>query len=64
MLSNQQLKKILEKLDIMPTQEFEKFSKEAEKSGKTLENYLIEKKIITSNSLYENAASYFKVPFI
>ncbi|MDP2736174.1 MAG: ATPase, T2SS/T4P/T4SS family, partial [bacterium] len=64
MLSNQQLKKILEKSDILPPQEFEKFSKEAEKYGKTLENYLIEKKIITSSSLYENAASYFKVPFI
>jgi len=64
MLSSQQLKKILEKSDIMPPQEFEKFSKEAERFGKTLENYLIEKKIVTSSSLYENAASYFKVPFI
>jgi len=64
MLSNQQLKKILEKSDIIPPQEFEKFSKEAEKFGKTLENYLIEKKIITSSSLYENASGYFKVPFI
>ena len=34
MLSNQQLKKILEKSDIIPPQEFEKFSSEAEKSGK------------------------------
>ena len=64
MLSNQQLKKISEKSDIMPPGEFEKFSKEAEKYGKTLENYLIEKKITTSNSLYENAANYFKVPFV
>ncbi|MBU0722280.1 Flp pilus assembly complex ATPase component TadA [Patescibacteria group bacterium] len=64
MLSNQQLKKILEKSNIIPTQKFEKFSKEAEKTGKTLENYLIEKKITTSSSLYENAAGYFKVPFI
>jgi type IV pilus assembly protein PilB len=64
MLSNQQLKKISEKSDIMPSGEFEKFSKEAEKYGKTLENYLIEKKITTSNSLYENAANYFKVPFV
>ena len=64
MLSNQQLKKISEKSDIMPPEEFEKFSKEAEKYGKTLENYLIEKKITTSNSLYENAANYFNVPFI
>lgn len=64
MLSNQQLKKILEKSDIMPPQEFEKFSAEAEKYGKTLENYLIEKKITTSSTLYEDAAKYFKVPFI
>ncbi|MFH0956005.1 MAG: GspE/PulE family protein [Candidatus Falkowbacteria bacterium] len=64
MLSNQQLKKILEKSDIIPPGEFEKFSEEAEKNGKTLENYLIEKKITTSNSLYENAANYFKIPFI
>jgi len=64
MLSNQQLKKILEKSDIMPIQEFDKFSKEAEKLGKKLENYLIEKKIITSSSLYESAAAYFNVPFV
>ncbi|MDO8592158.1 MAG: GspE/PulE family protein [bacterium] len=64
MLSNQQLKKILEKTDIMPVAEFDKFLKEAEKYGKNIENYLIEKKIITSNSLYESAASYFNVPFI
>jgi type IV pilus assembly protein PilB len=64
MLSTQQLKKITEQSDIMPPEEFEKFSKEAEKYGKTLENYLIEKKITTSTSLYENAANYFKVPFI
>ncbi|MBI2459805.1 MAG: type II/IV secretion system protein [Parcubacteria group bacterium] len=64
MLSNQQLKKILEKSDIMPAAEFEKFSQEAAKYGKTAENYLIEKKITSQSSLYENAAGYFKVPFI
>ncbi len=48
----------------MPIQEFDKFSKEAEKLGKKLENYLIEKKIITSSSLYESAAAYFNVPFV
>lgn len=64
MLSNQQLKKILEKADIIPPQEFEKFSKEAEKYGKKLENYLVEKKIVTSNALYESAANYFEVPFV
>ncbi|MDD4900707.1 MAG: GspE/PulE family protein [Patescibacteria group bacterium] len=64
MLSNEQLKKILKQTDIMPDAEFEKCLKEAEKNGKKLENYLIEKKVITSGSLYENAAKFFKVPFI
>ncbi|MEI6597313.1 MAG: GspE/PulE family protein [bacterium] len=62
MLSSQKIKKILAK--IIPRQKFEKFSEEAKKCGKTLENYLIEKKITTSNSLYENAAGYFNMPFI
>jgi type IV pilus assembly protein PilB len=64
MLSNQQLKKILEKADIMPALEFDKFAKDAAKSGKKIESYLVEKKIITANSLYESAANFFKVPFI
>lgn len=64
MLSEKQLKNILEKADIMPAVEFEKFCKEAEKSGKNPESYLIEKKVITSDSLYESAANYFQTPFI
>ena len=64
MFTDKQLKNILEKADIMPAAEFEKFSSQAAKSGKNLENYLIEKKIVAANSLYESAAGYFKVPFI
>ena len=64
MFTDKQLKNILEKADIMPAAEFEKFSSKAAKFGKNLENYLIEKKIITATSLYESAAGYFKVPFI
>jgi hypothetical protein len=41
------LKKILKNAEIMPPQEFDKFLKEAEKLGKNIENYLIEKKIIS-----------------
>lgn len=48
----------------MPDAEFDKFSKEAENDNKKVENYLIEKKIITLSSLYENAATYFNVPFV
>jgi len=64
MLSNEQLKKILDSAQIMPIKEFEKLSAEADKAGKKMENYLSEKKIITPASLYESAAAYFKVPFI
>ena len=64
MLSNEQLEKILKQADIMPAEEFSKFLKEAGKSGRKIENYLIEKKIVTASALYESAAKYFKVPFI
>jgi type IV pilus assembly protein PilB len=64
MLSNEQLEKILKQADIMPPAEFRILLKEAGKCGRTLEEYLAEKKIITIASLYENAANYFKVPFI
>ena len=64
MLTNEQLKRILEKTDILPAEEFDKFNKEAENKGKNIEEYLMEKKIITSLSLYENAAQYFNVPFV
>ena len=64
MFNDKLLKKILEKADILKGEEFDKFAKEAASLGKKLENYLIEKKIITPTILYENAANYFKVPFI
>jgi len=64
MLTNEQIKNILNEADILPAKEFDKFAKEAKNSGKEIENYLIEKKIITPLTLYESAAHYFKVPFI
>ena len=48
----------------MPAQELDKFAKEAERLGKNLESYLIEKKVLTTSSLYESAATYFNVPFV
>ncbi len=64
MFNNKLLKKILINAEILKPEEFDKFAKEAKVLGKKLENYLMEKKIITHNILYENAANYFKVPFI
>ena len=64
MFSKNQLKKILTKSNVLSEQNFEKYSKEAKKLRKKLENYLIEKKIISSLVLYENAANFYKIPFI
>lgn len=64
MFTNKQLKKILSKSKIFPDDKFDNLSKEAKAAGKKIEGYLYEKKIITPLALYENAANYFKVPFI
>ncbi len=64
MFSKNQLKKILTKSNFLSEQNFEKYSKEAKKIGKKLEHYLIEKKIISNLVLYENAANFYKIPFV
>jgi len=64
MLRKKQIKAILEKAKILSSEEFEKLYAEARDNNKSLENYLIEKKIITSSLLYENVAKYYDLPFI
>jgi len=64
MFSKNQLKKILTKSNLLSEQNFEKYSKEAKKLRKKLEDYLIEKKLISNLVLYENAANFYKIPFI
>ena len=64
MFTKKQIKKILEKADILKPSEFDKLAKEASKAGKEIQNYLIGKKIFTLDILYKNAANYFDVPFI
>ncbi|MCU0679041.1 MAG: Flp pilus assembly complex ATPase component TadA [Planctomycetes bacterium] len=64
MLANAQLKNILTQGEVLTAADFDKFSQEASAAGKNLENYLTEKKIITPLLLYENVASFHKLPFI
>ena len=64
MLNNDQIKQILDKAEIMPAAEFDKFAAEAKSCNKKIENYLIEKKIITAAAFYESAANFFEVPFL
>ncbi len=64
MFTEKQIKKILKKANILSEKDFDKLSKEAAKQKKNIEDYLIEKKIITQSGLYEEAAKYFNVPFV
>lgn len=58
------IKDIIVKSNLLTSEGFDKILKEAKANGNNLENYLIEKKIVSLNSLYEEAANYFKLPFI
>ncbi len=64
MFSDHQLKLILDKADILPKADFDKIAQEASTLGKKTEHYLAEKKIISTESLYESAANFYKIPFI
>ncbi len=64
MFSNHQLKKILISSDILSETEFDQLSAEAKVNGKKVEDYMIEKKILNTVTLYENAANYYKIPFL
>lgn len=64
MFSDKQLKKILTETEILSVEDFNKYDAEAKKLRKKLENFLFEKKIIAPLVLYENAATFYKIPFI
>jgi len=64
MLNNEQIKEILNKFEVVPKADFEKYLLEAKQARKNVINYLIEKKIISPTILYESIANFFKIPFI
>jgi len=64
MFTKKQLEKILTKTEILSKEQFSKYVEEAKAKGKKLENYLSEKKVVSPMVLYENAASFYKLPFI
>ncbi len=64
MFTDKQLEKILIASEILNPENFKKNKEEAVSKSKKLENYLLEKKIITPLVLYESAATYYKIPFI
>lgn len=64
MLNNKQLQKILKTSKIFPEDEIKELAEKAKKVGKSIEEFLISEKIITSKTLYKNAASFFKMSFV
>ncbi len=64
MFSDKKIKKILEKVNLFSSADLDSFSKESLKEKKSLEDYLIERKLISHETLYENISTYIKVPFI
>lgn len=64
MLSDEQIKQILIKAEIVPVAEFDKLAADAKLANKKITDYLIEKRILSNSILYESIASFFNVPFI
>ncbi len=64
MLNDKKIKNILEKVNLFSSLDLEKFSKESIKEKKSLAEYLVEKKLLSQEVLYENIAASIKIPFI
>lgn len=64
MFTDQQIKNILEASKIITPEKFAKLEEDAREGNQSLQNYLIDKKIITKKKLYEEAANYFNISFI
>src|SRR3989339_309160 len=64
MFSNAKLKDILIKTEVLTAADYDKYQHEAEAANMDTADYLTEKKIISPVALFENAANYYKIPFI
>ena len=64
MLSDKILAKILRFQKIFSDKEYERILVEAQNNKKNLEDYILEKKYLSEDSLYEAAASFFKTSFV
>jgi len=64
MFTKEQLKNIIIKSNILSAKEFDSIDKEAASINKSILNLLYEKKVVSSMTFYEEAANYFKIPFI
>lgn len=64
MLNQKDLEEILISNNILADKEFKDYSKKAKAATAKLEDYLLDKKIIAPQILYESAAKFYKFPYI
>ncbi len=64
LISDEQLKKILISSALETEEGFVQHAQEAKAANRKLFDYLIEKKIVAANSIFDAAAAYYKIQFI
>ncbi|MFA6594437.1 MAG: ATPase, T2SS/T4P/T4SS family [Candidatus Buchananbacteria bacterium] len=64
MLNQKDLEEILLQSKILETKQIKEYSDKARQANKKLEDFLIDKKVIAPNLLYESAAKYYDLPYI
>lgn len=63
MLKQKDLEEILKSIKILDEKQLKNLAVKAAASGKALEEFVIEQKLITPQLLYESAANYFHLPY-
>lgn len=64
MLNQKDLEEILLQSKLFETKQIKEYSDKARQANKKLEDFLVDKKIIAPNLLYESAAKYYDLPYI
>lgn len=64
MLPKAEVKKILEKTNLIPKDQFDEAWDRAEAEKADFSSYLINKNIVSESILYETISNYYKIPFI
>jgi len=64
MLSDTKTKQVIEKNNLLDTEEIKKYEKEAGEKNQSLDEFLIEKGLITEEILYNSVANLHNLPFV
>ncbi|XOU94805.1 MAG: GspE/PulE family protein [Candidatus Kerfeldbacteria bacterium] len=64
MIPNREVKKILEKTDIVPKDQLDKAWQKAKEEEGNFVKYLVDKNLVSEVLLYESIGNFYKIPFI